>query len=132
MKGCLAVLAFVLVAAVAVVGFVVFLQRGSTDEEALTRQARAEVVGSEFEYDAEGSQQRGYAVDLRYRVDGTWYATDSWVPEDQWTPSQGPVAICVDPEDPASVVVPTRPDAECGESTVGRNDPERAEVSSAP
>lgn len=76
--------------------------------------------------------QRGYAVDLRYRVDGRWYATDSWVPEDQWTPSQGRIAICIDPEDPASVVVPTRADARCGDRTVGRNDPQRAEVSSAP
>ena len=103
MKGCLVVLAFVVVAAAAVVGFVVLISGGSSTEESLTKQVQAQVADSEFDLDSRGSQQRGYAVDLRYRVGSTRYAAQAWVPEDQWTPDQGTVAVCTDPDDPASV-----------------------------
>ncbi len=133
MKGCLLVLAFVVVAAAAAIGLVVVLgDDGPRPTESMTQRVDSEVTDSELDFDTRGTQHRGYAVDLRYEVDGTWYAATSWVPEDRWTPAGGPVTICTDPDDPAAHVVPTRVGARCGDATVGRHGAERARVVRAP
>lgn len=133
MKGCLLVLAFVVVSAVGAIGLVVVLgDDGPRPTESMTQRVEAEVTRSAPDFDTRGTQHRGYAVDLRYEVDGTWYAATSWVPEDQWTPARGPVTICTDPDDPAAHVVPTRAGAACGDATVGRHGAERARVAEAP
>lgn len=134
MKGCLVVLGVFLGVAAAAVAVMLFVIRsgGPSTEESLTQRVQAQVTASEPDYDARASPSRGYAVDLRYRVDGTWYAVAGWVPEARWTPDQGAVAVCVDPDEPASVVVPTREGATCGESSVGRNEPQTAKLSTAP
>lgn len=136
MKGCLLVLGFLAAGLAAVAAFVWFGTRDrDPDQEAhLTQRVSAEVVAHEREADTRSTPNNGYRVQVRYQVDDRWWATEGWVPALSWTPTSGSVWVCVDPDDPAAVAIPSIASrvVECGEGHLGRNGEQRAEPSTAP
>jgi len=131
MKGCLFVAA---VALVLLAGLLVFLRltigQGAEDDRHLTSTVVADTLRSVEEDNYAYSQHRGHRVTYRYEVEGQWYRSDEWLPEEIWV--GGPVKICVNPEDPAEHVVPTRSTAECGDGNVGSQEAQRATKVAAP
>lgn len=136
MKGCLLVLGFLAAGLATVAAFVWFGTRGADpDREAhLSRQVSAEVVAHERQADTRSTPNNGYRVQVRYQVGDQWYATEGWVPALTWTPTSGSVRVCVDPDDPAAVAIPSIASrvVACGEPHLGRNGEQRAEPSTAP
>ena len=127
MKGCLAVLGFVVVGAALLVGVVIVVTRGGAEKnEPLTAQTSA-VEFTSYEPETRGraeSRVPGANVEYRYEADGRSYASGDpiWLPAGRLLDK----VVCFDPDDPAEHVLRGNPRATCGEGDLG--DVRRAEA----
>jgi hypothetical protein len=121
-KGCLAVLGFVVVSAAVLVGITITVVRMNASRNAPltqeTTQLEYTVVEPESHTRSSGTGTttiEGANVEYRYRADGRWFASPGrvWLAD-----SRRSDAVCFDPDDPAVHAI-RGDDTTCGEDNGG-------------
>lgn len=117
MKGCLAIVVFVLLGFALLVGvFVVVEGRGTSRSEPLTGQAAAFEL-TDYQPKKHGRQDRYQGADIEYRyvADGRSFASSTWLSLIELRDR----VVCFDPDDPAVHAIRSNPEATCGETNHG-------------
>jgi hypothetical protein len=124
MKGCLVVLAVLLLPVAAIGGFL-WMTWDPTDTTPFTEEVSAVPVSSTFEDNPEHRDGDGSRITYDYEIDGVAYRSDAWLPDQTWSEGDG-LRVCVDPSDPAEHLVVSDRSASCGDRFLGWDDPHRA------
>ncbi|MCD9198529.1 hypothetical protein [Aeromicrobium wangtongii] len=117
MKGCVAVLAFMVFGAAVLVGVAIAVERrGTAKSEPLTG-TTSEVELTDYEPKSHGRKKRHQGADIEYLyvAGGRTFQSSTWLSRTTLSDR----VVCFDPDDPAVHAIRGNPQATCGEANHG-------------